>query len=621
MKKAFLRVLLPLLTVATVASAGVYQLARQDKKPAEKPAEKTATVEKAPGGINENEEITEADEPKAPGGINENEGATTEADEPKAPGGGVAEAPGNDETLPVEEDKPPLYASVRFESVMATFDGQAHTITATGVPAGVEVHYANNSAVNMGVHRAFLRLYHAEWGERLMTATITITKSEIKGLSFSDATFAYDGTVQNIKVAGEIPEGIEVAYTMDGKPFEGATEVGSYKITAKLTGGNYDDLTLTATMKIEKAEITGISFNDRSYTYNGSNRTMAISGSLPAGTSVAYTDEQGKAFTGRSGAGSYLVKATITGPNYQTLELWATLTINKANITGITFNGLSTVVDGELHNIKITGSLPGGVAVKYTLDSSEGPVFEGASAQGVYDVVATMTGPNHNTLVLNAQLVIAPGHLSTVVGLELSEVPAKPEDWAVGTTNVVLSWDAVPNAGSYVVHITYKDGTLATMVHVAEGTTYNIKSGIWEVLLRDTYNVQVMALPVSGDPNYAPSLLSEPITYKHEGRVQPPTNIRVEDGMLKWDPAPVVDRYNIQITELSDSGSVISTSTVYWTDIKDLQISVKELIVYMKLPIPGNYRFTVRAGILTGGAWVPTLASPWGTPTEVVRVE
>ena len=81
----------------------------------------------------------------------------------------------------------------------------------------------------------------------------TSTLENITGYTFENATVEYDGASHNITVtAGEnATEGVDVAYTVNGAAFSGATEVGTYNVTATLTKAGYNKLVLTATLTIE----------------------------------------------------------------------------------------------------------------------------------------------------------------------------------------------------------------------------------------------------------------------------------------------------------------------------------------------------------------------------------
>src|SRR5690606_11648772 len=120
------------------------------------------------------------------------------------------------------------------------------------------------------------------------------------------------------------------------------TDAGSQTATATISGGtNYADLVLTATLTVTPATITGITFVDGSFVYDGTAKSLAIGGTLPAGTSVSYADNS------RTDAGSQTVTATISGgTNYDDLVLTATLTI-LPNVRTLTFEALPPLTYGD----------------------------------------------------------------------------------------------------------------------------------------------------------------------------------------------------------------------------------------------------------------------------------
>ena len=145
----------------------------------------------------------------------------------------------------------------------------------------------------------------------------------ITGVTFTDKTVEYDGQEHEITVTGTVPEGVSVAYTNNK-----GTDAGVYNATATLTGEGYTTLTLHATLTINGTTITGVTFGNREVTYNGSEHEITVTGDLPAGVSVKYTNNKG------TDAGTYNATATLTGTGYNPLTLTATLTINKARLSG-----------------------------------------------------------------------------------------------------------------------------------------------------------------------------------------------------------------------------------------------------------------------------------------------
>ena len=143
---------------------------------------------------------------------------------------------------------------------------------------------------------------------------------------------------------------------------------------------------------VVKQDITGITFEGAEYTYDGTEKALEIDGTLPEGVSVSYSNQKA------TNAGTYNAVATLSGEGYNTLTLNATLTINKADITGISATAeQSTKEDGQLQLPTYTGNLPEGVSVKYVFDGVE---RTGVKEAGKYSVDIVFSGANYNTLSL-----------------------------------------------------------------------------------------------------------------------------------------------------------------------------------------------------------------------------
>lgn len=147
----------------------------------------------------------------------------------------------------------------------------------------------------------------------------------------------------------------------------------------------------------ELLNFEGIEFENSTVTYDGKEHKIEITGDVPTGTSVTYTNNKG------TNAGTYNATCKLECEGYNTLTVSAVLKIEKADITGITFNGGSFEYDAEAHSIIIEGNVPYGVSVSYTYN---GTVADSAIETGKYTVVATLTGVNYNPLTLTATMTI-----------------------------------------------------------------------------------------------------------------------------------------------------------------------------------------------------------------------
>ncbi|SFU20907.1 PKD repeat-containing protein, partial [Algoriphagus locisalis] len=152
-------------------------------------------------------------------------------------------------------------------------------------------------------------------------AFFEITAANVEDVSFNPAIFIYDGTEKTLSISGALPEGTSVVYTNNGR-----TDVGTQEVTATITGENYNTLVLTADLTITPAKVGDITFEDESFVFDGTEKSLAVEDDLPDGTSVVYTNN------GRTDVGTQEVTATITGDNFTTLVLTADLTVTPATV-------------------------------------------------------------------------------------------------------------------------------------------------------------------------------------------------------------------------------------------------------------------------------------------------
>ena len=225
------------------------------------------------------------------------------------------------------------------------------------------------------------------------------TKSDFTGVAFESATYTYDGQPHILGEVTGAPADTTITYT--GR--EEYVNAGTYSATAKLVKEGYNDKTLNATLTINKATITGITFTSQTVTYDGNPHKLEISGNLPTGGSVSYTNNGP-----HTDAGTYNATALISAPNYNDLSLNATLTISKATFSGYTYESKSVKYDGAEHinDIQLVGVLPQGTTTTETVKNSNGDVVTSAIEVGTYSYTCVISNSNYNTLTLEATLTI-----------------------------------------------------------------------------------------------------------------------------------------------------------------------------------------------------------------------
>lgn len=134
--------------------------------------------------------------------------------------------------------------------------------------------------------------------------------------------------------------------------------------------------------------MSGITFTDAEYDYDGQPHTLTINGTLPTGVTVNYTTNT------LTDAGQVVVTASFTGDseNYEAIpDMTATLKIkgkSTYDMSGVKFEDKTYLYDGKPHSLEISGNLPQGVTVNYSTNT--------LTDVGEIEVTASFTGDSEN---------------------------------------------------------------------------------------------------------------------------------------------------------------------------------------------------------------------------------
>ncbi len=386
------------------------------------------------------------------------------------------------------------------------YDGTAKTLSASvankadendDVLVQVEVNGDNENVTATGFYYTATELTGEDSGNYCLpddeadrtSATYIITDSELADVSVvQTGTLTYNGTAQTAEVATSATtvDGTEVTFTYseseDG-PYTAEvpafTNAGTYTVYYRAEAANHATASGSFTVTIAKAvyDISGVSFADVTYTYDGTEKTLTITGSekLPEGVSVSYENNT------LTNAGSVTATAIFTGDadNYEAIaSRTATLTIINADFT-ITVTGYEGAYDGDAHGITVTADE--GVTVAYSISEADSkdysetnPTFTDA---GTYTVYYKAGKSNYNDVTGSATVVItqATGEGSvSITGWIYGEYDVDtnspdPVSATNGTDNVTYLYkaqgadddtytDEVPtDAGSYTVQATFAE--------------------------------------------------------------------------------------------------------------------------------------------------------------------
>lgn len=299
-----------------------------------------------------------------------------------------------DKTAPTDTGTDLLsITGVTFSNKTVTYDGTEQSVTVIGLPEGASVTYTSNTAINSGTYSATALITKEGYNPLTLTATLTINKLNFTGITFNGLTTTYDASEHTLAATG-VPEFATATYSGTRT----AQNAGTYNASVLITAPNYNDLTLNATLTINKLNFTGITFDGLTTTYNASEHTLAATG-VPEFATATYSGTR----TAQN-AGTYNASVLITAPNYNDLTLNATLIINKATLGQFTFYNDTFEYDTQKHTIAVTGLLPAGEnAVSYT-GGEDGK--NGATSVGSYNIVAVIGGKNYTAITLEAVLKI-----------------------------------------------------------------------------------------------------------------------------------------------------------------------------------------------------------------------
>ncbi|WP_262250455.1 MBG domain-containing protein, partial [Parapedobacter soli] len=172
----------------------------------------------------------------------------------------------------------------------STYDGTEHRLTLAGdLPAGASVTYEidsepGNGATNAGTHEVIAYIDGGgNYEDVELTATLTITPLEIT-VTASDQTKAFDAEDPLLTYTFG-PELVGDDAFTGGLTREQGEDVARYAIIQGNLALN-DNYAITfeeGTLTITPRQITGIGFENTSFTYDGTEHRLTLAGDLPAG--------------------------------------------------------------------------------------------------------------------------------------------------------------------------------------------------------------------------------------------------------------------------------------------------------------------------------------------------
>ena len=265
-------------------------------------------------------------------------------------------------------------AAVSVEPTSYTYTGEAimpTTVTVkdgtTVIPAGeYTVTYGNNT--NAG--KATVTVKDQDGGNYVVsgTATFTITKAELSGVTVSLKGWTYGDTAKTPTVSGNLGGGnVTYQYKADNASTYTSTvptNAGAYTVKATVAeSANYKAATATGSFTIAPKTVTNaaVTLSQTSYAYTG--RAFQPSVTVKDGTTVIPASEYTVVYTDNINVGTATVTVSDRAGGNYVVSGTATFTITKAALSGVSVSlggwtygdtAKTPTISGNLGNANVT---------------------------------------------------------------------------------------------------------------------------------------------------------------------------------------------------------------------------------------------------------------------------
>lgn len=316
------------------------------------------------------------------------------------------------------------HATIVLSNLAYTYDGVAHSATATTTPAGlsgVSVNYDNGSdlPLHAGSYAVKATLDNQNYEADPATGTLVIDKAEptlhVNGAHVVYDTQAHPATGTVTGVQGEDLGPLSFSYAPGGTT--APVNAGTYTATGSFAGnGDYKPGSQNATIQIDKADQTINFAGLPNKTYGDA--PMTLSATATSSLGVSFTVVSGPAnLSGNTltitGAGTVKVRASQAGNgNYNpAANVEQTFTVAKATPTVVmtggtfTYDGLGHVATGVVNGVN--GDVLPAPSISYS------PSVTSPTNAGTYVATGSFAGnANYNAATGTANVVINKANLT-----------------------------------------------------------------------------------------------------------------------------------------------------------------------------------------------------------------
>ena len=265
-------------------------------------------------------------------------------------------------------------AAVSVEPTSYTYTGEAIVPTTVTVKDGTTVIPASEYTVTYGNNtnagKATVTVKDQDGGNYVVsgTATFTITKAELSGVTVSLKGWTYGDTAKTPTVSGNLGGGnVTYQYKADNASTYTSTvptNAGTYTVKATVAeSANYKAATATGSFTIAPKTVTNaaVTLSQTSYAYTG--RAFQPSVTVKDGTTVIPASEYTVAYTDNTNVGTATVTVSDRAGGNYVVSGTATFTITKAALSGVSVSlggwtygdtAKTPTVSGNLGNANVT---------------------------------------------------------------------------------------------------------------------------------------------------------------------------------------------------------------------------------------------------------------------------
>ncbi len=298
--------------------------------------------------------------------------------------------------------------NITFDGNSFVYNGTNHSIEASGVPAGFEVSYDDNTLDVVGSQLVTatvkpLATNTNYTGSVDYTATLQVTPAQVEIVWDNVGPFTFNGTKQMPTASIELVDGTSFDLTVTEKDGKASIDAGSYTAVAAEVA-NYEFTNSNEKAYTINAIEVPVVWTNKLLTYNGTAQyptaTITINGSVI----VVYVKETNDLASIE--AGDYNATASYDLDNYTLTNATTAYEIEKATLSSsditATYNDLTVPFTGKEHSLLLTGTLGSDYTVVYSNNTRSSIGTSNATATITHVDTDNYTG----SIVLTADLTV-----------------------------------------------------------------------------------------------------------------------------------------------------------------------------------------------------------------------